>query len=391
MSPLEELATLLKPAGGGLYLVSTGVAEQKALQEKVYGVTSAEAIAQRFQDNLARIARAKVLILGIPSDVGAGFQRGANLGPQALRLGLLERDPTFFARHGASPGSEHVDVVDIGDVFVVPQLLHDGMLSEGQRHASQDALYPHLSEEVRRALPVASLSIAERALGLALTLNPDIQPLVLGGDHSTAWPIVSALAEARDRRGLAPFGIVQVDAHTDLLDHRLGIPYCFATWSYHANERIGRGGRFVQLGIRASRRDKAFWESTLGVRQFWAKECLAAPEATLDAVVSQLQQAGVRSVYISNDVDGTDARWIDATGTPEPGGLEPPFVHALLKRLGQEFHLLGADVMELAPNLRPKPDSAERSIGIAVDYLQTSLEALLHCRPGSTTTSSSTP
>jgi agmatinase len=127
------------------------------------------------------------------------------------------------------------------------------------------------------------------------------------------------------------------------------------------------------------------------VRQFWAKECLAAPEATLDAVVSQLQQAGVRSVYISNDVDGTDARWIDATGTPEPGGLEPPFVHALLKRLGQEFHLLGADVMELAPNLRPKPDSAERSIGIAVDYLQTSLEALLHCRPDSTTTSSSTP
>ena len=31
MSPLEELSLLLKPAGGGLYLVSTGKAEQQAL------------------------------------------------------------------------------------------------------------------------------------------------------------------------------------------------------------------------------------------------------------------------------------------------------------------------------------------------------------------------
>ncbi|MBL9038105.1 MAG: arginase family protein, partial [Archangium sp.] len=36
MSPLDELAALLKPAGGGVYLVSTGKAEQQRLQRQLY-------------------------------------------------------------------------------------------------------------------------------------------------------------------------------------------------------------------------------------------------------------------------------------------------------------------------------------------------------------------
>ena len=35
MTPLEELALLLRPAAGGLYLVSTGRAEQLALQRRL--------------------------------------------------------------------------------------------------------------------------------------------------------------------------------------------------------------------------------------------------------------------------------------------------------------------------------------------------------------------
>jgi agmatinase len=57
-------------------------------------------------------------------------------------------------------------VVDIGDVFVVPQLLHDDMLSEAQKAATRAALYPDVSADVRAGLPVSPLSIAERALGV---------------------------------------------------------------------------------------------------------------------------------------------------------------------------------------------------------------------------------
>jgi agmatinase len=367
MTPLEELALLLRPAGGGLYLVSTGRAEQLALQRHLYGARSDDEVAERFRAALARIATARAVLLGIPSDVGAGFQRGANLGPQAIRTALLEADPDF------PKTAERLGIVDIGDVFVVPQLLDDDMLSEAQKGASQRALYPNVPAEVQRTLPVSPLSIAERALTLVFQLNPSIRPIALGGDHSTAWPVVKALAGVRKDR----WGIVQSDAHTDLLAERLGVPYCFATWSYHANELLGRDGRLVQVGIRATRFDRGHWESTLGVRQFWADECRARPAAAIDALITHLKQAGVTSIYFSNDIDGTDSAYADATGTPEPGGLEPDFLVELIRRLGREFEFIGGDVMEVAPRLLPTPDSGTRTVALAVRYLRETMDAIL--------------
>ena len=367
MTPLEELALLLRPAAGGLYLVSTGRDAQLALQRQLYGAKTDAEVDERFRAALAGIVSARAFVLGIPSDVGAGFRRGANLGPQAIRTRLLEEVPDWPARAAT------LGVVDIGDVFVVPQLLHDDMLAEPQKEASRAALYPNVPPAVRARLPVSPLSIAERALDLVFGLNPRIAPIVLGGDHSTAWPVASALSRARQDR----WGIVQPDAHTDLLEERLGIKYCFATWSWHANELLGRDGRLVQVGTRASRRDREHWESTLGVRQFWAEECLRDPEAALDALLAHLKERRIESVYFSNDIDGTDSKYADATGTPEDGGLEPDFLVTLIRRIGAEVGMLGGDIMEVAPPLRDKPDSTERTVGLAVRYLRETLGAVL--------------
>jgi agmatinase len=368
MTPLEELAAILRPAGGGLYLVSTGRAEQLALQRRLYGAATDDDVHTRWLAALARIATARAVILGVPSDVGAGFQRGANLGPQAIRTALLEADPGFPER-AARDG-----VVDIGDVFVVPQLLHDDMIGDAQKAASRKALYPSLPAEVAAKLPVSPLSIAERALDLVFAINPGVRPIVLGGDHSTAWPVAAALGRARKNERWA---IVQSDAHTDLLSERLGVKYCFATWSYHANELFNRDGRLVQVGIRATRHDRGHWEGTLGVRQFWAEECLRRPEGVIDEVIDHLKARGVTGVYFSNDIDGTDEAWADATGTPEPNGLTPEFLVALIQRLGSEIGLIGGDVMEVAPMLRPRVDSGERTVALAVRYLRETIAAVL--------------
>ncbi len=368
MTPLEELAVLLRPAGGGLYLVSTGRAEQLALQRRLYGAANDDEVHAKWLAALARIPAARAVILGVPSDVGAGFQRGANLGPQAIRTALLDGDPGFPAR------AERDGIVDLGDVFVVPQLLHDEMIGDAQKAASRRALYPTLPGDIAATLPVSPLSIAERALDLVFVLNPKVAPIVIGGDHSTAWPVAAALGRARHHERWA---IVQSDAHTDLLAERLGVKYCFATWSYHANELFDRDGRLVQVGIRATRHDRGHWESTLGVRQFWATECLERPEGVIDDLVAHLKARGVTGVYFSNDIDGTDEAWADATGTPEPGGLTPDFVVALIQRLGREFGLIGGDVMEVAPMLRPKADSGERTVALAVRYLQETIAAVL--------------
>jgi agmatinase len=362
MQPRALLEQLLRPAGGGVYVVSTGSAEQRAMQERLYGVAGEGAVKKRFAEELDRIEAARVVVLGVPSDVGAGYLRGANMGPQQIRAAMLEQ---------IGPWPE--GVVDAGDVLVVPQLLHDEMLSPAQIHASQDAQYPSVPEAERRALPVSPLSKEARALDAIFAINPNVKPLVLGGDHSCAWPVTLALHGARKE----PFAIVQIDAHTDLLSERLGVRYCFATWSYHANDLIGREGKLVQVGIRATRHERGHWEGTLGVRQFWADECVRDPKAALDAIVAHVKRTGVRSVYFSNDIDGTDERFVDATGTPEPHGLEPDFIVELVTRLGREIGLTAGDVMEVAPPIARTPGGAARTLAVAARYARATALALL--------------
>jgi arginase family enzyme len=361
MKPLDELALLLRPAAGGLHLVSTGRAAQLSLQRRLYQVDDDAQVQDRFRECLGQIAGAKGVLLGVPSDVGAGLLRGSNLGPQEIRARLLEERP------GWPDEAKALRLVDIGDVFVVPQLLHDEMLSDAQLSRSRKALYPGVVEP----LPVSPLSITKRALDLVFALNPAVKPFVLGGDHSIALPVARALAKVRK----APWGIVQPDAHTDLLEERLGVRECFATWSYHANELLGRQGRLVQVGVRASGKPKEHWENTYGVRQFWAEEVRRDPAAALEGILAHVKGSGVTTVYFSNDIDGTDERFADATGTPEQGGLEPDFVVELIRRLGAEVSLCGGDVMEVAPSIQRTPDGARRTVGLAVRYLLETLKA----------------
>lgn len=366
MSPLDALALMLRPAGGGVYVVSTGKAELERLQQRLYQASGPEEVQARWRAALAAIPTARGVLMGIPSDTGAGYRRGANLGPGALRQTLLETVPDWPQQ------AQALGLVDVGDVFVCPQLLHDSMHSQEQLAATRAALYPTLSAQEAAALPASPLSIAERAWALIFALNPEVKPFVLGGDHSTALPGVLALAARHP-----DLGIVQPDAHTDLLETRLGVRYCFATWSFHANDAIGRGGRLVQVGIRATGRSQEHWESSLGVRQFWAKDIRADPRGALDALIAHLRERGVGRVYFSNDIDGTDARWADATGTPEPDGLEPDWVVELIRRLGRDIGLVGGDVMEVAPPLGGTPESAPRTLGLAVRYLRETLAAAL--------------
>lgn len=368
MEPLRELEHLLRPAGGGVYLVSTGKAEQEELQRSLYGLPpSADeaAIRGRWRDVLARISSAKAVLLAIPSDVGAGFLRGANMGPAGIRSALYS-DKSFVK------GMESRGIVDIGDVFVVPQLLHDEMLSAQQIRRTQAAIYGDVPEAERSRLPVSPLSMAERALDLVFALNPNVRPVLLGGDHSCAWPMSAALA----RHMKEPWAIVQIDAHTDMLEERLGVKYCFGTWSYHASRLFDRPDKMVQVGIRATRHERAHWEGKYGIRQFWAEDCVEDPNGALDRIVEHVKSIGAKCIYFSNDIDGTDSKWADATGTPEDQGLTPDFVATLIERLGKEVGLCAGDVMEVAPPIERTQGGRERTLELAVRYVKATLDAL---------------
>ncbi len=371
MTLVDHLDALLRPPGGGIHLVSSGREAQAALVRALAGAARDVEVAPRWRSELARAAGARAVLLGIPSDVGAGFRRGANLAPAAIRERLLETDPGWL------PWARGAGLVDLGDVFTVPQLLHDELLAPSQLEACRRALYPALAPAEAAALPVSPLSIAEHALRLVLSVNPAAKVLVLGGDHSCAWPAVAALAAARP--GL---GLVQIDAHTDLLPERLGIRLCFGTWSFHANQLLGRGGRLVQVGIRTSRHDRSHWEGTLDVRQLWAAEVRRDPAAAVARVVALCRRAGVREVYFSNDVDGLDPAFAPGTGTPEPDGLDLDTVLTLVRTLGREIGLAGGDVMEVAPDLAPTLAGRTTTLDTAVASLKATAESALGATPG---------
>jgi agmatinase len=364
---LDELRLLLRPAGGGLYLVSTGAAEQKALQRRFYAGETDEDVTSAFEASLAKLKDARVVLMGIPSDTGAGFHRGSNLGPQAIREAMLAREPNLRQRF------DDEGVVDAGDVVVIPQILDDEMVSFSMRERARAALYADVADDMRSTLPVAPLSIAERAWQLIFELNPRAMPVTYGGDHSTAWPAVKALHDAGRR-----FCILQFDAHTDLLEARLGVRMCFATWSFHANNLIGRKQRLVQVGVRASRYPREHWERTLGVRQFWAKDVNVDVDRAVDDVVAAIKATGL-PCFLSNDIDGTDEAFASATGTPEPDGLHPDVVTRIIERVGREVGFIGADMMEVAPMLERRADAAGRgtTLPTALRYLDASFSGLL--------------
>ena len=76
MDARAELHAMLRPAAGGLYVVSTGRAAQLEVQKHLYGTDDESQIQARHLSAIDRIANARAVILGVPSDVGAGYRRG---------------------------------------------------------------------------------------------------------------------------------------------------------------------------------------------------------------------------------------------------------------------------------------------------------------------------
>ncbi len=358
---LNELSLLLRPPGQGIYAVSTGKKEQIEFTKKYIKDWLPNYSWKKHLSQLTDIGEtASVALLAIPSDCGAGIVRGAAWGPDAIRKSL-----------GSAP------VFDLGDVFSVPHFIDDEMLSKAQIERTRKKIYLNVTTEQFDTLPVSPISMGKRVYQILKVLCPNLKILLLGGDHTVSCSSTSVLFEKGSSQN-KNVGIVHFDAHTDLSSERLGVKYCFATWAYYANNLIGRGHRLVQIGIRASAQQKKYWESSCQVKQIWADEVLSlSPIELAERVVCALKARGVEKYYLTNDVDGTDLKWISACGTPEPNGLTPEHVLTTIHALkNSDLECIGADVVELAPGLAKDPEALKLSVDTTVRYVKAEIDLM---------------
>lgn len=324
MSFLTLAPHLLCPPGEGVFTVNTGKDKREKLQQALYQNANPR---EAWLASLKKIDSFGVALLGVASDNGGGIQRGANWGPLFIREAMLN-DGTLLA--------------DLGDVRVIPHLLHDKYLNTETINACRQGLYGDTANQ----WPVSPLSITEEILDQLYHDHKSVKVLALGGDHSVSYPLVRSWAKARRNKKMA---LLHFDAHTDLLDKRLGIDLCFGSWTYHVREFFPSKDHLIQVGIRSTGKDRGHWES-LGLTQLWAKEILTqSAHQVAEQIIAQYQRAGIEEVYISFDIDVLDQKWASATGTPETGGLDPVFCGDVIRLVADKFKVTGADLVEVAP------------------------------------------
>lgn len=347
-----NLKQYLTPPGEGVFTVHTGSERRNSLQTRLYG---AQAVADRqvrlqWEQSLSQgLPAAQCVVFGIASDCGGGIQRGANWGPLFLRETMLTQQPDLPA-------------YDIGDVRVIPHLLHDKYLNPETIQSCRLALY----NDGNSSLPVSPLSIAYDFAQGFHQAYPEKSIFMIGGDHSVSYPMVRAWLEAKRAQGKNA-ALVHFDAHTDLLESRLGIDLCFGTWTSHIFPYLKSPAHCIQIGIRASGKDRGHWEQKFSHSQYWSSEVTERGGAAIGVeIVQKLEALGVEEIYVSYDIDCLDQAFAGATGTPEGGGMTVQESLDILHALTARFTLSGADMVEIAPLVKaPNITQAEPETTLA--------------------------
>ncbi len=252
-------------------------------------------------------------LIGVPFDLGLNYRSGPRDAPAAVRaasrLIRLVHPVT-----GVKP-YDLCNVADLGDAPINPM----------SKNISLD-LIQGFYEDIHDA---------------------GIRPISVGGDHTVPLPVLRALAKDR------PVGILQIDAHADILDELCGDKVNHATIMRRGHEEgLIDASRVVQIGLRGSR----FGDDDIRYGQEAGYRCITIDEneemGRAAAIAEILRVLGDGPVYVTLDIDGLDPSYCPGTPVPEIGGLIPRDVQVMLRALG-DCDVIGADICEVAPAYDP--------------------------------------
>jgi agmatinase len=266
----------------------------------------------------ASFADADVVVLGAPFDGGTSHRPGTRFGPQAIRMtDYLPHDGSRPSLALRTDGLRDLRVLDAGDVEMY-------------------------SGDIETALPALRAAVATVVRAGAL-------PVVLGGDHSIAFPDAAGVA---DVLGHGRVSMLHFDAHADTGDVEFG-----SLWGHGQPMRrliesgALRGDRFLQIGLRG------YWPGppTLDWMAAQRMRCYEMTEIGHRGLDTCLTEAfGIATddcdgVFLSVDIDVCDPGHAPGTGTPEPGGLTARQLLDAVRRICLELPVVGMDIVEVSP------------------------------------------
>ncbi|HEY8301969.1 MAG TPA: agmatinase [Jatrophihabitans sp.] len=261
-------------------------------------------------DELGDSAAVDVAVVGIPFDSGVSYRPGARFGPAHVRESSRLLRPYNPVLDTEPFGA--LQVVDAGDL----------------------AVNPFSIDEAVRDIESGARVLMERAT----------RPVVIGGDHTIALPMLRAVAAAH-----GPISVVHFDAHLDTWDTYFGAPVTHGTpFRRAAEEGLLDPEGCLHVGVRGPlyARSDLDDDASLGFQIIAAAE---VDDLGVRGIIELMHdRVGDRPVYVSVDIDVLDPAFAPGTGTPESGGLLSRELLAVLRGFAG-VNVVGADVVEVAP------------------------------------------
>ncbi|MFG2038378.1 agmatinase [Dactylosporangium sp. NPDC048998] len=290
---------------------------------------------------------ADVVIIGAPFDGGTSHRPGTRFGPQAIRQAC-------YLPHDGSRPSLALRVDALRDLRVLD--------------AGDVEMYAGDAAASIQALEEAVFAVADAGA----------IPLVLGGDHTIAWPDATGVAR---KHGYGRVSMVHFDAHADTGDVEFGSLIGHGQPMRRLIESGAvRGDRFLQIGLRGywPGPETLDWMAGQRMRSYEMTEIVARG---LDECLGEafgIATDECEGVFLSVDVDVVDPGMAPGTGTPEPGGLTSRQLLDAVRRCCYELPIVGVDVVEVSPPY----DHAEITAYLANRVVLESLSAIAARRRG---------
>jgi arginase len=275
----------------------------------------------------------KIRIIGVPMDLGAS-RRGVDMGPSALRVAGLQAKLKQLGRQ----------VEDIGNIIVKqPEEQHYG---------------------VKNAKYLEEISVTCKGLAdiVGKTLDEDLLPLVLGGDHSIAVGTAGGAA-AHYHKESKRIGLIWLDAHGDMNTPESspsgnvhGMPLA-SIMGYGPPELTDLGGikpmveprNIALVGIRDLDAKERRLVKDSGVHIFTMRDI--DERGMREVMAEALRFAGddTAGIAVSLDMDFVDPSDAPGVGTPVRGGVTYREAHLALEMIADSRAMVSFELVEINP------------------------------------------